>query len=76
MTLAVDKLNRHGLSNTARREHLLKKTKLTWYVLAIQKGYQAIPTSQSVSIIKVSRQMHSDEFKRRLCFSFTVIILT
>ena len=32
-------------------------------VLAIQKDYQAAPTSQNVSVIKVSGQMRSDALK-------------
>ena len=66
MTHAVDKLNRRGLSNTMRCECLPKKTKVIHYYL--QKDYQAVPTSQNISFIKVSRQMRSDAFKRRLGF--------
>ena len=73
MTPAVDKLNGHGISNTARPERLPKKTKVTQYWL--QKDFQAVPASQNVSII-MSGQMHSDAFKRRLGFHYTIIILT
>ena len=31
MTLAIDKLNGCGLSNSVRLERLPKKTKITWY---------------------------------------------
>ena len=31
MIIAVDKLNGHGFSNAARREHLPKNTKVMWY---------------------------------------------
>ena len=34
VTLAIDKMDGHGLSNTARRERLPKKTKVTWYRIA------------------------------------------
>ena len=37
-------------------------------------NYLAVATRWSASIIKVSGRMHSDKFKRRLGFSFTVII--
>ena len=47
-------------------------------VLGMEVGvnYLAVAARQSASIIKVSGQKHSNEFKRRLFFSFTVIILT
>ena len=73
MALAIDKLNGLGLSNT-HCEHLPKKTKVTWYLLP--KDYQVVLTRQSILIIKVSGPMRSDVFKRRLYFSFTVIIST
>ena len=63
------KMDGRGHFNTARRERLPKKTKMTQYQL--QKG---LPERQSASFIKVSGQMLSDAFKRRLAFSFTVII--
>ena len=31
MTLAIDKLNGRGFSNSVHREHLPKNTKMTWY---------------------------------------------
>ena len=74
VTLAINKLNEFGLSNTVHRECLPKKTKVKQYWL--QKDYQGVPASRNVSIIKVSGQMHSNTFKRRLGFHFTVIILT
>ena len=37
-------------------------------------NYLAVATRRSTSVIKVNGRMHSDEFKRRLDFSFTVII--
>ena len=40
-----------------------------------KKEHPTVATRQSTSVIKVSGQMHSDAFKRRLLFSFTVIIL-
>ena len=45
---AINKLNRRGLSNTVDRERLPKKTKVTQ--LYLQKDYQAVPTSRSISI--------------------------
>ena len=66
MTPVIDKLNGCALSNTAHHERLPKKTKVTQYWL--QKDYQAVPTSQNVSIIKVSGRMRSDTFKRTLGF--------
>ena len=36
MTLAIDKLNGHGLSNTACHEHLPKKTKVMQYYVATE----------------------------------------
>ena len=59
MTLAIDKLNGHGLSNIVHRECLPKKPKETQYWL--QKDYQAVPTSRNVSLIKVSGWMHLKE---------------
>ena len=38
MTFAVDKMDGRGHINSARRERLPKKTKVTWYWL--QKDYQ------------------------------------
>ena len=35
-------------------------------------NYLAVATRQNALVIKVSRQIHSNEFKRRLGFSFTV----
>ena len=49
-TLAINEFNGCGLSNTGRREHLPKKTKVM-----LQKDYQAVLTNWSVVIIKVSR---------------------
>ena len=37
MTLAIDKMDGHGLINTARRERMPKKTKVMQYQL--QKDY-------------------------------------
>ena len=71
MTLAVDKLNGRGLSNSARRERFPKEMKITWY--SLQK-YQAIVTSRSILVIKVSGRICSDAFKNRLVFGFAVIL--
>ena len=38
-------------------------------------NYLAVATRWSTLVIKVSEQMHSNEFKRRLDFSFTVMVL-
>ena len=65
MTLIIDKMDRRGHINTADHERLPKKTKAT-------KG---LPERLSVSFIKVTGQMHNTIFKRKLTFSFTVIIL-
>ena len=70
MAFSIDKMDGRGHFNTAHRERLPKKTKVMWYVLAT-KG---LPKRQSPSFIKVSGQMHNNAFKRRLAFSFTVII--
>ena len=72
MILAVNKLNGRDLSNTTRCERLPKKTKVMHHLL--QKDYQTVTTSWSFSVIKVNGQMHTDAFKRKLGFSFTVII--
>ena len=69
MAPAINKLNGCGLSNTARRERLPKKTKVTQYWQ--QKDYQAVPTRRSVSMIEVSGRMRSDAFKTGLGFRFT-----
>ena len=45
--------------------------KLRWF----GTNYKRTTRKRSTSLIKVSRQMHSDAFKRRHVFSFTVIIL-
>ena len=71
VTLAVDKMDGHGYINTARHEHLPKKTKVTQNYL--QKDYPKDRAWLSALVIKVSGQMRSDAFKRRLTFSFTVI---
>ena len=70
MTLVTDKMDGHDDFNIARHECLPKKTKMTRYYVAT-KG---LLERQSVSFIKVSGQMHSDKFKRKPAFSFTVII--
>ena len=72
MTLAVNKLNGHGLSNSAHHERLPKKTKIMRYCL---QNYLTILTSWSISVIKVSGQIHINAFKNRLAFDFAVIIL-
>ena len=72
MTLAIDKLNCHGLSNNACRERLLNKTEMTWNLL---QNYQGVTASRSVSVVEVSGRIYSNTFKRRLAFGFTVIIL-
>ena len=71
MTLAVDKMDGHGLINSTHYKHLPKKTKVKWYYIAT-KG---LPKRWSTLVIKVSGLMQSNTFKRRLTFSFTVIIL-
>ena len=46
-------------------------------VLAIEGrhiNYLTVATRRSASVVKVSGQMHSDVFKRRLAFSLIVII--
>ena len=65
MTLVVDEMYGHGLSNSERCESLPKKTKVM----------PTVATRQRASIIKVSGLMHSDTFKRSLGLNFTVIIL-
>ena len=71
MTLAIDKMDRRGLSNTAHRGHLPKKTKVTQYYVATE----GLPERWSASVKKMSGRMDSNAFKRRLAFNFTVIIL-
>ena len=70
MALAVDKMDGHSHFNIARSECLPKKTKVMQSVLAT-KG---LPERQSASFIKVSGRMRNDTFKRRLTFSFIVVI--
>ena len=70
MTPTVNKLNGRDISNTARREYLLKRTKVMQYCQ--QKDYQAVPTRRNVSMIEVSGQMCSDAFRARLGFRFTI----
>ena len=71
MTLVVDKMNGHGLSNKAHCEYLLKKTKLPPHQPQTHKP--TLITRWSTSVIKVRGYMHSNAFKTRLGFSFTVI---
>ena len=71
MTLEVDKMNGHGLRNKAHCERLLKKTKLSPHQLQIHKP--TLITRWSTAVIKVRGYMHSNAFKTRLGFSFTVI---
>ena len=47
-----------------------KKTKVMTYYL--QKECPTVATGQNASVIKVSWQMRSDAFKRRLAFNFTI----
>ena len=58
MTLTFDKLNGHGFSSIACYERLLQKTKVMYY--------QTIATSQNISVINVSAQMHSDKARLQL----------
>ena len=71
MTLEVDKMNGHGLSNKAHYERLLKKTKLPPHQPQTHKP--TLITRWSTSVIKVRGYIHSNAFKTRLGFSFTVI---
>ena len=78
MTLAIDKVDGRGLSNTTLSHcaHLHGKEDEVEAVLAKEGrhiNYLAVATRQSASVIKVSVRMHSDAFKRRLAFSFIVI---
>ena len=57
ITLAIDKMDGCGLSNTACRECLPKKTKVTQYWL--QKDYP-IKTRCSASVVKVSGQISNN----------------
>ena len=66
MTLAINKMDRHGDINRMPA----KENKGD--AILVTKG---LPERQSISFIKVSEQMHSNVFKRRLAFSFTVTIL-
>ena len=54
MTLAIDKLNGHGLSNTACHEHQL------------QKDYQTVAISQSIKVIMVGGQYAVAHLKKFL----------
>ena len=71
MTLTVDKMDGCGHINTACHERLPKKIKVTWYMVLAMKR---LPKRWSASFIKVSGRMHSDTFKKRPAFSFTVTI--
>ena len=70
MRPAVNKMDGRGHINTARRERLPKKTEVMRYYVATN----VLPERRSDSFIKVSGQKRGDTFKRRLAFSFAVII--
>ena len=64
MTLPVNKVDGHGLSNTACHAYLAKKEDEVDVILAIEGrriNYQAVATRQSTSVIKVNVQMHIKE---------------
>ena len=62
LLLAIDKMDKHGVINTAHHERLPKKTEVMWYYLATE----GLPERWSASVIKMNEQMHNDAFKRRL----------
>ena len=73
--IVVDKLERHGLSNTARRARQVKMSKLSCISDRRRRiNYLAVATRRNTLVIRVTRRMCRDKFKRRLGFSFTVII--
>ena len=71
MTLAIDKMNGRGLSNSTLWTPA-NKTKVTRYWP--QKERLTAATRCMASVIKMSGQMHSNTYKRRLAISLTVII--
>ena len=75
MTLAVNKMDWRGFSNTACHacQSNIPKLMLTSHRRR-RTSYLAVATRQNTSVIMMSGQMRSDKFYRRLCFSFTVII--
>ena len=73
MILVIDKMDGNGLSNTVCYDCLPRRLKINNIVLATEGAPDLL--QDSTSVIKVSGQMCSDAFKRRLAFSFTLIIL-
>ena len=74
MTLNIDKMNGHGLSNIAHLARQVKKIKLILYY-PWKEVYKLPSSSSKIEHFnyKVSRQALSNTFKRRLGFSYTVI---
>ena len=68
MILAVDKMDEHGLSNTAHH------AKVMWVIAT--EGLSNSSNEMESFRYKVSGKICSDAFKRRLAFSFTVITLS
>ena len=72
--IAIDRLDEIDLNNTVC--HILQAS---WHCTIHKRkciNYLAVAIRQSTSVIKVSGQMRSDKFKRRLGFSFTLITKT
>ena len=69
--VSIDKMNGCGHINSTCLEHLPKKTKVTRYYVATKELLER----QNASFIKVSGQMHSENFKRSPAFGFIGIIL-
>ena len=70
MTLAINKMDRCDHINTACHECPPKKTKVTQYSTIYRRTIQ----KTEHLVVKVSCGMRNDATKRRLAFSFTVII--
>ena len=47
----INRLNGRSLSNNARRERLLKKAEMTWYIL---QNYQGVGARSRVLVVEVS----------------------
>ena len=74
ITLSIDKMDGCGLSNAAYHEGLARR--LRYHGTGYRRNTKQQQQERSTSVIKVSGQIHSDAFKRRLVFSFTVLKTT
>ena len=73
--IAIDKLERCGLSNT--EQHAPTQGCQSWCCTSHRSkcvNYLVVATRQSASVIKVNEWMHSNECKKKPGSSFTVTI--